>query len=211
MLKPRAKGLSKKESVMGFSPSIKRAERPASAGRGKGEPKVLPPIFDRYKAQIVDNLKESIDNAKGRYGWEGEEKVVANPLPKSMRAKNWRVVADMSAAAKEGHVDIEELNYELVEVVVRVGTSIIPFFEPTTDVSGMSEKKAAKTLKDETERYEVRGGELVVLLNDVLNAVTAITKESDIGQVIHKTAIEAAGRKAIQAGKQYNAEKDNYV
>lgn len=210
MLKPKRKVSPKKEIVMGFTPSIARAERPASARRGAA-PKELAPIFDRYKAQIIDNLKESIDNAKGRYGWEGDERVAANPLPKTMRAKNWRVVGDVSPAAKEGHVDVEELNYELVEVVVRVGTSIIPFFTATADVSGMPEAKAAKVIKEQSERYEVRGGELVVLLHDVLDAVTGITKDSELGQVIHKTAIEAAGRKAIQAGKKYDAEKDNYI
>tara|TARA_B100000780_G_scaffold272099_1_gene233839 strand:- start:78 stop:587 length:510 start_codon:yes stop_codon:yes gene_type:complete len=83
-------------------------KRPEKAKRGGRVAKVTERLFEQYKEKQIDRIKQSIENAVGRYT-EGHR------LDKNYGSMNWRIEV-------EGNEADQENNPDLCAVFIKIGT-----------------------------------------------------------------------------------------
>ena len=162
----------KKEEVdMAINLGMRATPPQTLSKRGGDKPK--PKVFDTAKANVLDNLKLSIEEAKGRYGGTDTAGAAlrAEPLPKAIRSKNWTVTTQN----EDG-----KLMDEQCTITVRVGQALWACFETDPDV------------KDSEKYFLVDAPVLVEKLEMIESIVEGLDKDSALGKSFHALAI--AGR-----------------
>jgi hypothetical protein len=149
--------------------------------RGQRKEQIIPRVFDEYKLQQIDRLKQSMDDCIGRYKLnlniidEKTKKIKLKPAP------NWRVV-------ESGDRDDQIENPDIVAVFFKVGTK-------KWDAFG---KKDAKTNEQYTDALNLED-----TLIEMRKWIEKMKEDTEDGQSFLQAAIAA---KSIKAKYEYNEE-----
>lgn len=187
-----------------------------AGGRTAGEPKEIIPVFDEYKQKAIDLMKESIEEAVGRF-----DKGLL--IPKQVTNKetgevtetfeytpsgNWRIIGGAKASIK---ADREAGNLSVM-CCIKVGKrNKLPVLPEYKTVDGAVVKVAETGQKE----VKVKGSAVTRTLQSFLAVLEGMEKESELGQKFHREAIDIKAKSMasnIKAGKvAYNKLEDKYL